>query len=238
MANPQKENGYTAIANEIMVALSKAKLLGSEYQIVLWIIRQTYGFQKKEDVISLSQFQKATSLTRSTVIKSIKNLLHKKIITKNGSRFMFNKDWEKWGSIGVCTSIGVYTRPSIGVYTKSGIGVYTHKRKKERIKEKPTETSSNGLVPIFIDLFKEINPTYKWMFGRPNQRQSAERLLKLKSIEDWQKIIKFIVLRKADRFCPRIATPLQLEQKYPALESYALSLKVKGQELKEKYPIV
>lgn len=55
MASPQTEDGYTAIANEIMEALIAAELSGQEFRIALLVIRKTYGFKKKEDAISLSQ---------------------------------------------------------------------------------------------------------------------------------------------------------------------------------------
>jgi len=133
MASPQKENGYTGIANEILESLVMTRLLGSEFQIVLCIIRKTYGFQKKEDRISLSQFQKDTKISRPTVVKTLKNLLSRSIINKINGLYSFNKDWEKWGSKGVLTSKGVFTTSGKGVLTKTGKGVLTHKRKKETI---------------------------------------------------------------------------------------------------------
>ena len=56
MANPQKENGYTAIANEIMEALCRHRIPGEDRQVLDVIFRKTYGFNKIEDYISLSQF--------------------------------------------------------------------------------------------------------------------------------------------------------------------------------------
>ena len=47
MANPQLENGFTRIANEILEALSKAELSGSEFRLAIAILRFTYGMQKK-----------------------------------------------------------------------------------------------------------------------------------------------------------------------------------------------
>ncbi len=80
-------------------------------------------------------------------------------------------------------------------------------------------------VNQFIGLFKELNPTYGILFRRKDQRESSKRLLKLKSMSDWQKVLQFTASRRNDRFCPRISTPTQLEQKFAALESYAAGLK-------------
>ena len=44
MANPQIENGYTAIANEILDHLYKQSLNGTELKVVMCILRYTFGF--------------------------------------------------------------------------------------------------------------------------------------------------------------------------------------------------
>ncbi len=91
----------------------------------------------------------------------------------------------------------------------------------------PRSAEDDKQIPEFIDLFKTINPTYAIMFGRPNQRQASARLLKLRPLEEWVNVIAFIASRRADQFCPRISTPIQLEQKYAALGNYGASLKSK-----------
>jgi len=56
MANPQPENGHTDIANEIIEALWKINLSSYEWRVLLYLLRKTYGWHKKTDQISLSQF--------------------------------------------------------------------------------------------------------------------------------------------------------------------------------------
>ena len=102
MANPQKENGYTMIANEIMEALARTRIAGVERQIVDVILRKTYGWSKTVDEISFSQFSELTGLNRPTVAKAIKKLLAKMVIgiTNNGNSdtnsYCFIKDYTKW----------------------------------------------------------------------------------------------------------------------------------------------
>lgn len=108
MASPQKENGYTAIANEIMEALIKYSLPSSEMRCLLFVIRKTYGFNKKTDAISLSQFVRATALNRRAVIRALNNLNHKNLIYKeqggvkndtiSTSKYRFNKHYNSWNS--------------------------------------------------------------------------------------------------------------------------------------------
>jgi phage replication O-like protein O len=87
MASPQKENGYTAIANEIMDALAKIRIPGEERQVLDSILRKTYGWNKCEDPIALSQFVEMTGLNKPHIVRSINGLLLKKviIITQKGN---------------------------------------------------------------------------------------------------------------------------------------------------------
>ena len=102
MANPQKEEGYTAIANEIMDALCRIRIPGEEMQVLNVILRKTYGWKKCEDAISLSQFVEMTGMNKPHIIQSVKGLLLKKVIlvTENGKAtakvYKFNKDYDQW----------------------------------------------------------------------------------------------------------------------------------------------
>ena len=101
MANPQKENGYTAIANEILEKIIASGLNGTEIFIILYILRKTYGYQKKEDIISLSQFMKVIPVTKPSICKALKILQLVKIIklvkkTKLGNSYLFNKNYDEW----------------------------------------------------------------------------------------------------------------------------------------------
>ena len=135
MTNPQKENGYTAIANEILEQLVKRSLLGAELSIILFVIRKTYGFHKKSDAISLTQFEKGTGLSRPTICKTLKNLYGMHILVKN-PLISFNKHYDEWlTSKGGLTSKAVFTKTSKHRLTETSKAVLTHKRKKE-IKER------------------------------------------------------------------------------------------------------
>lgn len=151
MANPQKENGYTQIANEILEHLSLAGINGSEYRILLVVIRKTYGFQKKKDRISITQFEKSTLMNRPQAIDTIKSLLEKRILKKDNNQFVFNKNYEEWivskrGSMQKDTtlvpSMQKHTIASMQKHTKSSMQKGTYKRNKETI------TKERGLVTL------------------------------------------------------------------------------------------
>lgn len=78
----QKENGFTGIANELLDSLITSDLSHRELKLVLAIIRRTWGWKKKEDIISLSQFQEMTGIDFSNVSKSLKSLVERGYISR------------------------------------------------------------------------------------------------------------------------------------------------------------
>lgn len=96
MASPQLENGYTPIANEILHALMGCKLLVYEMKVVLCVVRKTYGWRKKNDWVSNSQISEVTGMAKSNVTRTVKSLVEKKILYKDGKKIGFQKNWELW----------------------------------------------------------------------------------------------------------------------------------------------
>lgn len=113
MANPQTEQGFTKIATEIMDALCRIRISGEARQVLDTILRKTYGWGKKEDVISLSQFCLATGMSKTRVCQALAKLQNMKLITKKGNAtaniYRFNKDFDTWKSL-----------PKKGIITKKG----------------------------------------------------------------------------------------------------------------------
>lgn len=100
MASPQCENGYTKIANEIMESLARIRIPGEARQVFDVILRKTYGYNKKEDAISLSQFCLATGITKPNVCAALKKLKEMNLITQNHNAianvYSINKDYSQW----------------------------------------------------------------------------------------------------------------------------------------------
>ena len=103
MASPQTENGYTVIAHELLEELAKAKLNGSQYSIILAVIRATYGFKKKSYQLSLTFISGATDISQRQVRRELTELIDRNIIivlkeaTFNEPRELgINKDYESW----------------------------------------------------------------------------------------------------------------------------------------------
>lgn len=96
MANPQAENGHVDIANEIVEALAKTYLSSYESQILWAIFRKTYGWHKKEDWITGTQLSEMTDIVKSHISRTLKKLIKRNIIIKNGKKLSFQKDYDKW----------------------------------------------------------------------------------------------------------------------------------------------
>ena len=96
MANPQAENGHVDIANEIVEILAKTYLSSYESQILWAIFRKTYGWHKKEDWITNTQISKMTGIAESHVSRTIKKLIKKNMIIRNGKKLAFQKDYDLW----------------------------------------------------------------------------------------------------------------------------------------------
>lgn len=165
MVNPQKEDGYTAIANEIMNALARIRIAGEARQMLDVIIRKTYGYNKKSDQIATSQFIKLTGLSRPSVHKNRKKLLYMNLITVTQKgytpkTYMFNKDFETWGSV----SKKGYTQKSKGVYTKKVTNCIPkgniQKTERQYTKDSIADKSAK---PVFKRSQKEKDPLLKYV---------------------------------------------------------------------------
>jgi phage replication O-like protein O len=190
MATPQIKNGFTRIANEILEALAKVNLSAYETRTLLALLRKTYGFQKKEDRISVSQFQKITGLKRQHQSRALKELEERQIITRIGDGFinnyLFQKDFSKWRTI---------TKRGDGLQTVTRIGdtlspesatilspeLVTTKEKRKYTKESGVSLPSR--IKKDLDVFlknkaEEIYQLYPKKEDRPNSLKSIIRILK------------------------------------------------------------
>ena len=97
MANPQVENGFTEVANELLEELARINMCAYETRVLLFIIRKTYGWHKKTDWISLSQLATGTGIRKAHVCRSINSLKARNIIRKGKNKHVgLQKDYEKW----------------------------------------------------------------------------------------------------------------------------------------------
>lgn len=104
MANPNLENGhYLQLSHEILERLIHCSVSGRELKAVLYVIRMTYGFKRKEAEISSLELSEALGIDQRDSRKVMVSLCEKRIIVKTSShkgvrppQYSLEKDWEKW----------------------------------------------------------------------------------------------------------------------------------------------
>ncbi len=102
MASPQLEDGYTRLANDLVEALARTDITGCEFRVALAVIRDTYGWNRKEATIGGKRMAKLTGIEdRAFLSRLARQLQSKGIITRVivwglPARYTFNKDYTKW----------------------------------------------------------------------------------------------------------------------------------------------
>lgn len=130
MGNPQLEKGYTRIANELLEGLAGASITMAERKILDVIIRMTYGYGKKEAVISMQVFIKYTFMSKSSISRTRKSLEKKNIIgvrrKNNGSSLTYyiRKNYTKWegypyrATVALSDNKGFHPSGTVGIPTE------------------------------------------------------------------------------------------------------------------------
>lgn len=146
MSSPQTENGFIRIAtggksNDVLMALIGSDLSALEWKIVMFIIRQTWGYGKKEDRISYSQFRKVTGASQNGVWKALNKLVTSRLLVTteepNGILYGLNKRFTEWTSHPQVTSSTSHPQVTRCTNNQSPTGdktshlEVTNKRKKE-----------------------------------------------------------------------------------------------------------
>ena len=115
----------------------------SEYKIVIFIVRKTYGFHKEADTISLSQFVEGTGLARNTVKDAINRLIERGCVgrTRRGNSYLYSILTE--GKSNILTDL---SNRILGSNNKPKRGQYLPPQKKS-LKRKERNTNRDLNIP-------------------------------------------------------------------------------------------
>ena len=75
------KGGFTQIPHWLMSMLYRSDLTGRELKVILYIIRETYGYHVKSQKIAYGRIAEATGIDRRGVIRVIQSLEAKKWIS-------------------------------------------------------------------------------------------------------------------------------------------------------------
>ena len=205
----QIENGnYTRIVNKVLDELVKIPLLGAELAICLFVIRKTYGFNKTQDQISITQFEEGIKRSRPTISKALKNLQLVNILqlVKVGSSktsssvWKFNKYYTSWQLVK--TSELVKDRTSTSkekliqlVKTPKHTKDNTKDNTKERGADSPPTPKDNtkfffkGITDFLQKIPSSEAEAMKELLRKISLEQGIESLSRKKVF--WDEIVKF-----------------------------------------------
>lgn len=113
--NPQKEDGYTPIANELLEAILKADFSKRQLLVIMAIARMTYGYSRKADALSGWQIASMINIDRSHVSKTLNELHELNVINKletgresHGvlvNEIQINKKYKEWLTVAKTATV-------------------------------------------------------------------------------------------------------------------------------------
>jgi phage replication O-like protein O len=92
----QLEDGYTRIANDIIEALAKVDLTKRERRVIDVVLRETYGFNRKDCRLTLSYIAERTRLQRNHVCETVQRLERRNILLVDRSAAPFLYQFQKY----------------------------------------------------------------------------------------------------------------------------------------------
>lgn len=118
MASPQLDDGFIRIVNAIIEALARVQISGHAWRLLMVVIRKTYGWGKKCDWISNSQFVALTGMNKQRVSEAMKELRERNILMRSGLSVGLQKDYTQWRDRGKTNEL----RKSVTVTEKRDSG--------------------------------------------------------------------------------------------------------------------
>jgi len=95
-----------------------------------------------------------------------------------------------------------------------------------------TQSVAGKEINDLIELFKDVNPSYKRLFSNKTQREAIKRMLKQYGREKLERMIKGLKRIFGQPYAPTITTPYQLELKMGDYANYIIK------KSKEKIPFI
>lgn len=243
MANPQKENGYTAIANELFEAIIAFRIPGEIRQVFDAILRKTYGYNKKEDAIANSQLVLLTGMKKGNVSRSLSRLIVSKLVIKtdnsygSGNLLKINKDYSQWIPFVIKSDNKKKLSKRKPKLSKQITEVIQNDNKplselmdtkdKTILKDTIQKTDKNAYAFLegeqwneLIDSFEPVNPMYTSFYRMKTQRAALQEIVKAIGYEKTLWLIRHLRQATCKPYAPRITKPTQLRDKLGELQTF------------------
>lgn len=97
MADVKLKNGYVRIANTLLDQLFLREFTSKQIRIILFIVRLSYGYNKKYAVIKPKSRFNYAKIYRSDISNELKELIDKNILIKVAQdSYSVNKNYDDW----------------------------------------------------------------------------------------------------------------------------------------------
>ncbi|RKY58914.1 MAG: hypothetical protein DRP95_05520 [Candidatus Latescibacterota bacterium] len=94
--NPQLEDGYTRVANELLEAIIAFPFTNRQLKMVLALIRLTYGYNQKVARVSKSYLARITGLHLPHVGQTLRELERMNVLITRDGKMGINKRYGTW----------------------------------------------------------------------------------------------------------------------------------------------
>ena len=108
MADENKKDYYTKLFNPLLEALFRSDFSGSEYKVILFVIRSTYGWNKKKFPLSKNYIANGINMEKRNACRTIRSLVKKNVLIEYGVdketrsvMYGLNKHYSQWDVEGV-----------------------------------------------------------------------------------------------------------------------------------------
>jgi len=212
---PQLEDGHIRIANDLWDAWMSADLTGAENRVLMFMLRQSYGWARKDTAhyCGRGAIRDALSLNRATVTRAIKGLRLKHLITikqRGGigqpTVYEIQKDWRKWsptvlpdafdpGRVETPRRIQTPRRaetPTLGAHRHLGVGVQMRPKENQeepRRNKRTTTAAREGRI--------DVHEIYIGLGGRgliPSMQQPKWIAIGEQDVEEVQALVQWAAM--------------------------------------------
>ena len=220
MANPQIENGFTKISNELLEAVIRKHMSDYEHRIFWLIVRKTYGYNKKSDWISQTQIVEETGILKQHVSRTIKKLYDKNMIMKVENKLAIQKDYDLWELPKQVTSnlnrLPEKVTQTGNKVTQTGVKSNLNRVPQKKERNYTKESTEFKLSEYLYNLILKNNPEHK----KPDLDIWSKHIDKMIRIDkrDTNRIKEVITWCQKDNFWYKnILSTQKLREKYDQL---------------------
>jgi len=199
VSGPQLEDGYTRVANELLEAVFHADFNGAQIRVLLCLIRNTYGYGRKECEFSNGFVAKGTGLNKKSVALVVNSLQEGKVITvtqqptyTSPKKVKLNKRVKEWSCLPPqwkTSPTDVDVTSGTGEDVTSGTGEDVTPQKRKILKKDIKEIVEKPPFEEIIDYLNgKTGKAYRWQ-GKATQSHINARFAEGYTLDNFKKVI-------------------------------------------------